>query len=368
MDAGGAQIAAALACHGVTVVLGKAPVLRGIDLRIEAGTRTVLVGPSGAGKTTLLRAIAGLQSLAGGSIELGSERIDGLPAHRRRCAVVFQEPRLLPHLDAAENVAFALRAAGTGRRERRARAAALLADVGLDGFDARRVNELSGGEQQRVALARALCADPQILLLDEPLSSVDANRREDLRALIATLQRERSLTTLFVTHDRAEAAQLGQRVALMLEGRIVQHDEPRALFERPSSAIAARFFGSTNILRGVAREGRMALGGVEVPVPGGDGEACVTIRPERVRLDPAGPLRLQVLEATYTGTGVRLRLRGGDLALEATVAAAGAPGAGEWVGVELPLADIWRIPPAGSSAATADQEQKPEPDLGRWRP
>ncbi|MGD9736689.1 MAG: ABC transporter ATP-binding protein [Solirubrobacterales bacterium] len=342
---------------------GKAPVLRGVDLEVPAGTRTVLVGPSGAGKTTLLRAIAGLQSLDGGAIELGSTRIDRLPAHRRHCAVVFQEPRLLPHLDAAENVAFAMRAAGVPRRERRARAKALLGDVGLDGFDARRVNELSGGEQQRIALARALCADPQILLLDEPLSAVDANRREDLRALIARLQQERQLTTLFVTHDRAEAAQLGQRVALMLEGTIVQHDEPRVLFERPSSPIVAKFFGSTNILRGVVHSGLMLVGDAAVAVPGPDGEACVTIRPERVRLDPAGPLELQVLEAIYTGAAVRLRLGDRDLRLEATVAPAEAPVAGDWVRISLPIEDVWRIPLALPSSPDGEQEL----DLERWQ-
>jgi ABC-type Fe3+/spermidine/putrescine transport system ATPase subunit len=362
MDEGGAEIGA-LGCRGLTVARGKAPVLRGLDLEIPAGTRTVLVGPSGAGKTTLLRAIAGLESIDGGTIQLGSRRIDRLPAHRRRCAVVFQEPRLLPHLDAAENVAFAMRAAGVGRRARRARATVLLADVGLDGFDARRVNELSGGEQQRIALARALCADPQILLLDEPLSAVDANRREDLRALIACLQQERRLTTLFVTHDRAEAAQLGQRVALMLEGRIVQHDEPRVLFERPSSPIVARFFGSTNILRGVVRGGLMLVGEAAVAVPGSDGEACITIRPERLRLDPDGPLELQVLEAIYTGAAVRLRLGDRGLRLEATVPPAEAPVAGDWVRISLPIEDIWRIP----SSLPSKTDEEHELDLERWQ-
>ncbi|MBS1885684.1 MAG: ABC transporter ATP-binding protein [Actinobacteria bacterium] len=333
-----------LGCRGLVAAPGGSPVLRGVDLDVPAGTRTVLVGPSGAGKTTLLRAICGLQAIEAGSIELGGRRIDRLPAYRRRCAVVFQEPRLLPHLDVGENVAFALRAAGARRAERRARARALLTEVGLDGFERRAADRLSGGEQQRVSLARALCAEPDILLLDEPISAVDANRREELRELIARLQGERGLTTLFVTHDRAEAAQMGERVALMLEGRIVQEDEPAALFQRPASPVVARFFGSANVLRGQVRDGRMSLGGVEVPVPGPDGEACVTIRPERVRLDPAGPLELRVGEAAYTGTWVRLRLRGEGLGLEAMVPPSQAPAAGELVGVALPLEEIWRIP------------------------
>ncbi|MGD9734048.1 MAG: ABC transporter ATP-binding protein [Solirubrobacterales bacterium] len=333
--------------------------LRGVDLDIPSGTRTVLVGPSGAGKTTLLRAICGLQEIDEGSIELGDRRIDGLPAYRRGCAVVFQEPRLLPHLDVGENVAFALRAAGVRRDERRARARALLAEVGLGAFEERRADRLSGGEQQRVSLARALCAEPEVLLLDEPISAVDANRREELRELITRLQQERGLTTLFVTHDRAEAAQMGERVALMLEGRIVQEDEPKALFDRPASPVVARFFGSTNILRGHVLNGRIELGGARLPVPGPDGEACVTIRPERVRLDPAAPLELQVREAIYTGTFVRLRLRGEDLSLEAMVAPSQAPAAGEKIGVVLPLEDLWRIPDVGAAPEEGDRAGAP---------
>lgn len=331
--------------------------LRGVSLEIASGTRTVLVGPSGAGKTTLLRAIAGLQPVQSGTIELGGHRIERLPAHRRGCAVVFQEPRLLPHLDAAENVAFALRAAGVRRVTRRERAGTLLADVGLDGFARRSVGELSSGEQQRVALARALCAEPQLLLLDEPLSAVDANRREELRALLVALQQERELTTLLVTHDRAEAAQLGEQVALMLEGRIVQHDSPNVLFERPSSPIVARFFGSSNILRGPVRDGQLALGHSTIPAPGPDGEACLTIRPERVRLVPDGQLEMQVLETSYTGTHVRLRLGSDDLSLEATVAPAQTPAAGEHVRVELPVEDLWRIPLPEEAAHAPQQER-----------
>lgn len=348
MEAGGAAIAA-LTCNELTVARGRAPVLRGVALRVESGTRTVLVGPSGAGKTTLLRAIAGLEPVQSGTIELGGRRIERLPAHRRGCAVVFQEPRLLAHLDAAENVAFALRAARVRRAARRARADALLADVGLAGFSRRRVGELSGGEQQRVALARALCAEPRLLLLDEPLSAVDANRREELRTLLVALQKERELTTLLVTHDRAEAAQLGEQVALMLEGRIIQHDAPNVLFERPSSPIVARFFGSSNILRGPVRDGRLALGHTTIAAPGPDGEACLTIRPERVRLAPDGQLEMQVLQTTYTGTHIRLRLASEDLCLEASVAPSQAPAAGERVRVELPVEDLWRIPLGGEA-------------------
>jgi ABC-type Fe3+/spermidine/putrescine transport system ATPase subunit len=337
-----------LVCRDLVVAPGGAVVLRRLSLQIPAGMRTVVVGPSGAGKTTLLRAIAGLEALLEGEIWLGGRRLDSVPAHRRRVAVVFQEPRLLPHLDVADNVAFGLRAAKVPRPARRARALDLLDEVGLAGFADRRVDGLSGGEQQRVTLARALCAEPDLLLLDEPLASVDPNRRESLRRLLVELQQARALTTLPITHDQTEAAQLGERVALLLEGTIVQHDTPQALFDRPATAAVARFFGTRNLLRGHVRGGRLSLDAGWIDAPGPDGEATLAIRPERVRLDPDGPLRLTVVSAGYAGTHVRLELRGQGLALEAHVPPAAAPRVGEVVGVALRRDDLWRLPdPSG---------------------
>ncbi|MGH2948025.1 MAG: ABC transporter ATP-binding protein, partial [Solirubrobacteraceae bacterium] len=226
----------------------------------------------------------------------------------------------------------------------------LLDDVGLGGFADRRVRGLSGGEQQRVALARALCAEPDLLMLDEPLAAVDPNRREGLRRLIVDLQRTRGITTLLITHDRAEAAELGERVALMLEGRVVQHAPPRELFERPATAAVARFFGAANLLRGEVRGGRMAVGGVEVPVPGPDGPATLTIRPEHVVVGGSAPLGATVVEAVYAGTHVRLILRAGEQRLEAYAVGGEVPPAGAEVGVELPLDRLWRLPATAPDA------------------
>ncbi len=355
------QQAAGLVCRDLVVAPGGRVVLRRLALQIPAGTRTVVVGPSAAGKTTLLRAIAGLERPLEGEIWLRGRRLDTMPAHRRRVAVVFQEPRLLPHLDVVDNVAFGLRAAGVPRPARRAQALALLDEVGLAGLAGRRVDGLSGGEQQRVALARALCVKPDLLLLDEPLASVDPNRREGLRRLLVELQQARALTTLLITHDQSEAAQLGERVALLLEGTIVQHDTPRALFERPASAAVARFFGTRNLLRGQVRGGRLPLDAGWIDAPGPDGEATLAIRPERVLLDPDGPLRLRVVAASYAGTHVRLDLHGHGLSLEAHVPPAAAPRVGELVGVTLPRADLWRLPDPGSQAPDRDLAERSTP-------
>lgn len=339
-----------LICRGVVVAPGGgAPVLRGVDLLIGAGRRAALVGPSGAGKTTLLRAIAGLEPMRAGSIHLGDRRLDtGVPAHRRRIAVVFQEPRLLPHLRVDDNVALPLRAAGTSRAERRRRASALLEEVGLAGIATRAVRGLSGGEQQRVALARALGAEPELLLLDEPLAAVDPNRREALRRLIVHTQRERALTTLVITHDRAEAAELGETLALMLEGRIVQQDDPHELFERPRSAAAARFFGGANLLRGTVRDGLLHLDvDSALPVDGPDGPACYVIRPEALRIAPDGPLEATVIEAVYAGTFVRLALQRGEQRLEAHVPPGTPVVPGEDVRLDAPQERFWRLPDDG---------------------
>ena len=312
---------------GLVVELGGARVLDEVSLRVAAGTRTALVGPSGAGKTTLLRVIAGLTEVSAGRVQLGSRVLDGVPAHRREIAVVFQEPRLLAHLSVAENVALPLRAARVGRSERQAQALALLEEVGLGRLAERRVPGLSGGEQQRVALARALCADPQLLLLDEPLGALDPERREELRALLVRVLTERGLTSLLVTHDRAEAAELGERVALLLDGRIRQEGPPRELFERPADREVARFFGL------------QLLDGSALGAPG-----TWAIRPEHVRLQDDGALQGRVVEGVYTGGAVRLVVEGDGWRLTALVAAGRAPAAGERVGLALAPEHLWRLP------------------------
>jgi ABC-type Fe3+/spermidine/putrescine transport system ATPase subunit len=344
---------AGLELTGAAVTVDGATLLRDVDLHVPAESMTVVVGPSGAGKTTLLRAVAGLVPLAAGRITLAGRDLAGVPPHRRRVAVVFQQPRLFPALDVADNVAFALRVAGVGRAERRRRAGALLEEVGLPGIAGRGVGDLSGGEQQRVALARSLAADPDLLALDEPLAAVDPARREELRRLIARVRRDRGLTALHVTHDRVEAAELADRLALLVEGRIIEQAPPRELFERPRTAVAARFMGSTNLVTGPVRDGVLTTPAGTVPVDGPNGDATVTIRPERIVLG-RGPLRLTVLETTYQGGHVRAVLAHGRLRLEAHVAPDLAPAAGAEVEVDLPRDHLWRLRGDEPSSDDAD--------------
>jgi thiamine transport system ATP-binding protein len=349
---------AALVCRGLAVAAGGATVLRDLDLVVPAGRRTVVVGPSGAGKTTLLRAVAGLEQLAAGTVELDGRDLAGVPSHRRRLAVVFQEPRLFPNLSVGDNVTFPLRMAGVGRAQRRRVASRLLDEVGLGGLAPRDPRGLSGGEQQRVALARALAGDPRLLLLDEPLSAVDPNRREDLRQLIARLQRDRSITTVSVTHDRSEAAELGDRVALLIEGRIVQHAPPEELFTRPASAVVARFFGSTNLLRGTVVDGRLHTPAGHLRVAAPDGPTTVTIRPERLRLATDGPLHGTCTEATFQGTHRRVVAVAGDLRLEAHVDPDGDAVPGHIVGLDVDPAHVWVLPDAGEAAGTTRRSRR----------
>lgn len=318
-------------------------VLDRVDLVVPAGSLATLTGPSGVGKTTLLRAIAGLQEVDEGSILLGDRELDPVPPHARGIAFVFQRPRLFPHMDVADNVSFPLRMRGVPGGIRRDRALAVLEEVGLSALAGRSPRRLSGGEAQRVALARALVGEPALLLLDEPLASVDPDLRRSLRTLLQRLLRDRGTTAVYVTHDQSEAAELGDVVAVMLRGRIAQVGAPTELFERPADVAVARFFGIPNVLRGEVRDGELDLGGVRLPVSGPDGLATFVIRPQHVQLDGASPLRATVISRSYLGTSDRLQIELSGVELEATLAPGTTPPPGTDVGVVLPPERLWRV-------------------------
>ncbi len=228
--------------------------LTDVSLRIEPGELVVLLGPSGSGKTTLLRCLAGIERITSGSIRIGERVVAAGRAHhppeQRNLAMVFQDYALWPHLVARDNVAFALRRSGMGRAERVTAAAAMLARVGLSSLGDRYPNQLSGGEQQRVALARALVGETGLLLCDEPLSNLDADLRERLRIEISSLVRAAGATTVYITHDQAEAFALADRVGVLERGRLVQIGPPEEIYAAPATAFVARFTGLSGTLRG----------------------------------------------------------------------------------------------------------------------
>ena len=286
---------------------GGAPVVDSVSLVVEPGTLTALLGPSGCGKTTTLKVVAGLLQAEGGDVLFDGSSVLGLAAEKRPVAMVFQKPLLFPHLSVGDNVGFGLRMRKVGRAERSRRVGAALELVRLGDLENRRVGEMSGGQEQRVALARALVMQPQVLLLDEPFSALDASLRVEVRDLVRTLQQELGVTTLFVTHDQEEAVALADRVALLLDGRVEQHDVPRAFYERPATLAAARFFGGRNEVPAVVRAGvaRSALGSHPTSLP--DGPAVVVLRPEAVQVGTDGvPARL--VEARYLGTRTDLQV------------------------------------------------------------
>jgi iron(III) transport system ATP-binding protein len=275
----------AIAVAGANKRFGDVDVLRQVDLRVEPGAVVSLLGPSGCGKTTLLRAIAGLERLDGGEVRIGDRLVSGPGAHvppeRRRVGMVFQDWALFPHLSVAQNVGY-----GLPRAERAgARVDDALAMVGLGGLGERSPGTLSGGQQQRVALARALAPQPGVLLLDEPFSNLDSALRVQVRTEVHQLLAELAVTTVFVTHDQEEAFVLGDQVAVMHGGRIVQQASPSGLYAQPATPWVATFVGDANLVGGTAAGGTAttAVGPVALDAEL-DGAVQVVLRPEDLRL------------------------------------------------------------------------------------
>jgi iron(III) transport system ATP-binding protein len=299
-----------------------------VSLTIEAGSLLVLLGPSGSGKTTLLRCLAGIERITSGSIRIGERLVAcgrlHLPPERRNLSMVFQDYALWPHMVARDNVAFALRRHGAPRAQRREAAAAMLRRVGLGALTERYPNELSGGEQQRVALARALVAETGLVLCDEPLSNLDADLRERLRVEISALVRAAGATTVYITHDQAEAFALADKVGVLEKGRLVQLGPPEEIYSSPATAFVARFTGLAGELPVRVTAARRAGGTIEVEPTGelplarplharsgiqGDGirDGLLTIRPTAVRICSPAADEHHVLG---TVTDVAFRARG----------------------------------------------------------
>jgi putative spermidine/putrescine transport system ATP-binding protein len=303
--------------RGLSRRFGAVTALDGLDLAVRPGELLALLGPSGCGKTTALRVLAGFETPDAGGVLVDGTDISRVPAHRRDIGMVFQSYSLFPHLSAVDNIAFGLRMRRVNAAQRRARAVELLELVGLPRHGDRYPHEMSGGQQQRIALARALALRPRVLLLDEPLSALDAKVRVTLREEIRNLQRDLGITALFVTHDQEEALSIADRVAVLRNGQLEQCAVPNELYDRPASAFVAEFVGTMNRVPGrtSADGATVDVLGQRLPVTGAataNADVDVLVRPEAVTVtaDPAGSAL--VVGTMFLGAVTRLSVRLAD--------------------------------------------------------
>lgn len=282
--------------------------VKSLDLEIHRGEFLALMGPSGCGKTTTLRMLAGLEQPTSGNITIEGKVMNDVPPHHRDTPLVWQSLALFPFLSVVENVEFGLRMRKIGAKERRDRAMMWLDRMQLKGFEARRIDQLSGGQRQRVALARSLVTEPQMLLLDEPLSALDAHLVIRMQGVLTRLQKELGITFVYVTHSQSEAFAMADRVVIMGHGEIGQIGRPQEIFRGPKSRFVAEFVGRNNILAGLVQAGVMQSPQGPVPVSAPDGSAEIVVAADRVAVSrdrPPGPaIRAAFLSEEFAGTGI----------------------------------------------------------------
>ena len=309
----------AAAGHGVSVLVGNCGktfadgtrALEPASLDIARGETLVLLGPSGCGKTTMLRIIAGLEAPdPGGKVLFDGKDMTAVPIERRNVGMVFQSYALFPNMSVADNIGYGLKIRGVKKDERAARVAELVALTNISGLESRRIDQLSGGQRQRVALARAVAVRPGILLLDEPLTALDAALRERLRGELNRLLRALGITTIYVTHDQAEAMELGDRIVVMRKGAIAQIGSPREIYFTPQNRFVAEFIGAANIIEAPLENGHLVLPGGRQPIDGNASQpgAVAMIRPETIRIvSPANaPLSGTIDSVSFIGDRQRL--------------------------------------------------------------
>ena len=359
-----------LEIRGLHKSYGGPSVLQDLSFTVLRGELCCLLGPSGCGKTTTLRIIDGLIQPDRGSVWLGGREITDLPPRKRNLGMVFQNYALFPHLDVHENVAYGLRRRRVARQELARRVEESLQLVRLGGYGQRRIHELSGGQQQRVALARALVIEPRLLLLDEPLSNLDARLRVDMRREILRIQRTLSITAIYVTHDQEEAISIADRLVVINEGRVEQIGPPRDIYERPVSRFVADFIGRINFIRAKCVDRTLLLFGkrfIAAPYcPEEDGEVLCAVRPEcfTIKGPKDAAIRGTIADLSYHGSVVRYRVRvGAEPTEEVSVEVPGPRaifGRGDQVGLELGEQDVLIIDEGAGPAAPRESENLPE--------
>jgi ABC-type Fe3+/spermidine/putrescine transport system ATPase subunit len=315
-----------LSVRNVAKSFGQNSVLRDISLEIAAGEFLAILGESGSGKTTLLRIIAGFETATSGELWMGTDRLDALPPYRRPVNTVFQSYALFPHLTVEDNVAYGPRVAKRPAAEVAHRVTEALQKVKMMAHREKKPSQISGGQQQRVALARALVNRPKLLLLDEPLSALDANLRRQMQVELKSLQREVGITFVFVTHDQEEAMVIADRIALLRAGELEQVASPREIYSRPATSYAAQFIGHTNLLRVEVRLGIAHCGDLFWPVSLPDGPAQFSLRPEHLHLaglqDAADSIRVRgrIIDRAFHGATELVRLQCNGIVLLVRIA------------------------------------------------
>ncbi|ABF40543.1 spermidine/putrescine ABC transporter ATPase subunit [Candidatus Koribacter versatilis Ellin345] len=320
---------ALLAVDCVAKRFGKNIVLRDVSLTVAQGEFLSILGESGSGKTTLLRLIAGFEQPDGGTITMAGERIENLPPYKRRVNTVFQSYALFPHLNVEENVAYGLKVNKTSKGEIPKRVQEALAMVKMESFAKSKPSKLSGGQQQRVALARALVNRPKLLLLDEPLSALDANLRREMQFELKSLQREVGIAFVFVTHDQEEAMTMSDRVALLRYGALEQIASPREIYAKPATAYVAQFIGHSNLLRCTVSRGIARCGNLMFTTSAPDGPAVFSLRPEAIRIASTASDQVRfkgtVARQVFQGATELYELDAGGFRLNAKIYGSGVP-------------------------------------------
>ena len=303
-----------LSVKGLNVSYGKNHILKDINLEIESGEFVSILGKSGCGKTTLIKSIAGLLETDNGDINIFDKNVAGLPPEKRQTVIVFQDLRLFPHMNVEDNIAFAMKLKKMDKAVIKEKVEKLLDQVRLSGFEKRKVSRLSGGQMQRVALARALGAEPKLLLLDEPFASLDEDLRKEMGELVRRLHRENGITTVMITHDKEEAMELSDRLALMEEGRILAFDSPERLYNSPKDIKTAAMLGDVNFFKGQVDGSTFTSDIISFNTDKKEGEYRLLLRPSELTVDKSRKMGIKVRlrQISFRGEITELVLETGD--------------------------------------------------------